>query len=180
MVTETKEQAFAYQTSELARGLVIMPGDSKEVKKCKRDRGFCVDLERGFLSINDYGEWIRLNITKSEIGIRKGFLLSTSGFETLLMLAAHEDYRLLEDMELTDEEVRASLYCGAEKLILHNRLLIVGFKLDVPIWDDFMRTARKLDENGVAACERLVDTLSRFQGNLLQRISPPSPDIRNK
>lgn len=37
MVTEAKEQIFAYQTSELARGLVVMPDDSPEVAGQKRD-----------------------------------------------------------------------------------------------------------------------------------------------
>lgn len=162
VTTEIKQEEFAFNTTELAQGLVDMPNDPPEIRKRKADgyhtRGISPDAIR---DINLHIELQRL---------RKDPLLSTKGFERLLYLSATES-PIIESLGLNDEIVRWALWKGAEAKITANRVRIVTHVL---------LKGFKLEEMWFNRIQKEMKTLSQFQNNLLQRVSPPPPDIRNR
>lgn len=152
-----------------------MPDDSLEVAKCKRDRGFCVD---GWISplvvdtlADRYGH-------KHGIDGKRFLLSSIAGFEHLLVLVANQ-HTVLKEMGLKDKEIRLSLLRGSQAIISHHILFAGSSELGVPVQDGSGGII-KSDEVPVTRRREVVALLQRFQQQLLQRVSPPTRDIRNR
>lgn len=175
---------FVYPVSALARSLVLMPGDSQAVFAVKL-KGFYVsgeDINNTRSIVRRWGDFARDHGENPAEAIKKE-LLGEQRFDYALVLSAYQD-DLLNEVGITDEELRASLYKSAEDKIRqfrqeaedarsHNKLVKAQRDLGVPIIreDEIKREPNYENE---------IRFFRVFQDRLLERVTPTSPDISRR
>lgn len=161
ITTEINRGAFAYKIPELAPQLLDMPSDSLAIRLHKIRQGYhTCGVTPGALQIINQEGWF--DHKNDPEGKRRDFLLSTEGFEQLLYLSGTSS-PIIENLGFIDELVRYALWRGTEAKITSCRVrlkeheLLEGFRLEER-WLGYTRNA--------------IKTLSRFQRDLLKRVSP--------
>lgn len=97
-------------------------------------------------------------------------MLSKDGFVPLLVLVAAR-HPVIEKLELDDKQIRMALIEGAEAIITKSKLRRASHRLELE---------PPLSETLTHQLKEQTKILSRLQTNLLQRVSSPPEDIRNR